>query len=79
MVQLRLGFPLPAGQVRKPAAIEVLSESLLAGTLGHDRAGFGLGGAANRRSSRGWCRRRLVPRIGLGALRTLGRDAADRR
>lgn len=40
MVQLRLGFPLAAGQVRKPAAIEVLSESLLAGTAGYDRTGL---------------------------------------
>jgi len=40
MVELRLGFRLPADLIRRPAATTVLSESLLAGTLRHDRAGL---------------------------------------
>ena len=40
MVELRLGFPLAAELIGRPAAIEVLSESLLAGTDRHDRAGL---------------------------------------
>ena len=40
MVELRLAFPLAAHLVRRPAASMVLSESLLAGTARHDRAGL---------------------------------------
>lgn len=40
MVEIRLGFPLAGELIRKPAAPTVLSESLLAGTLRHDRAGL---------------------------------------
>jgi len=40
IVELRLGFPLAADLIRKPAAATVLSDSLLAGTVRHDRAGL---------------------------------------
>ena len=40
MVELRLGFPLPADLIRKPAATMVLSESILAGTARYDRSGL---------------------------------------
>lgn len=40
MVELRLGFPLAGDVIAKPAAITVLSESLLAGTAHYDRAGL---------------------------------------
>jgi len=40
MVELRLGFPLAADLIRKPAATTVLSESLLAGTARYDRSGL---------------------------------------
>ncbi len=40
MVELRLGFPLPADLIRKPAATTVLSESILAGTARYDRSGL---------------------------------------
>ena len=40
MVELRLGFPLAAHLISRPAATMVLSESLLAGTPRHDRSGL---------------------------------------
>jgi zinc protease len=40
MVELRLGWRLPADLIVRPAATAVLSESLLAGTSRHDRAGL---------------------------------------
>ena len=40
MVELRLGFPLAADLIRKPAATTVLSESILAGTARYDRSGL---------------------------------------
>jgi len=40
MVELRLGFRLAGDLIRRPAAITVLSESILAGTARYDRSGL---------------------------------------
>jgi zinc protease len=59
MVEVRLGFRLAADLIRRPAATTVLSESLLAGTLLHDRAGLAsavqrLGGRLHASANGDW-------------------------
>jgi predicted Zn-dependent peptidase len=59
MVELRLGFRLPGDLIAKPAALTVLSESILAGTDRHDRAGLAsavqrLGGSLATGAHRDW-------------------------
>jgi zinc protease len=40
VVELRMAFPLAANRIRRPADKTVLSDSILAGTTRHDRAGL---------------------------------------